>query len=75
MQPEAPCKSANQPCVNWWAEVMERTATHYAELAKKPAWRAYAKARVLEMEEEHGGHWVGLLALVRKKLEADKSLK
>lgn len=51
-----------------WEEVMHKTATHYAELARDPAWKAYAKARVQEMEADQGGHWVGLLELVRKKL-------
>jgi len=47
---------------------MNKTATHYAELARDPAWRAYTKAQILDMEAEEGGHWKGLLELVRKKL-------
>ena len=68
MQPEEPCKSVNQPCVNWWAEVMERTATHIAETAMVPGWHAYCLDRVVRMEAEAGGHWVGLRAMVREKL-------
>lgn len=52
-----------------WEEVMNKTATHYAELARDPAWRDYCRHRVREMEAEQGGHWAGLLELVRKKLE------
>lgn len=51
-----------------WQEIMNKTAEHYAELANDRAWRQYAKARVLEMEAEEGGHWKGLLELTRQKL-------
>lgn len=51
-----------------WEELMDKTANHYAELARDPAWRAYAKARVQEMEADPLGCWKGLLELVRKKL-------
>lgn len=52
-----------------WPDQMEHTANHYAQLARLPAWREYARHRVREMESEEGGHWAGLLELVRKKLE------
>lgn len=51
-----------------WPEIMDKTATHYAELARDPAWKAYAKAMVQEMEAEPLGCWKGLLDLARKKL-------
>lgn len=31
-----------------WQQQLEKTAQHYADLARDPAWKAYAKARVLE---------------------------
>lgn len=51
-----------------WQQQLEKTAQHYADLARDPAWKAYAKARVLEMEADPLGCWKGLLELVRKKL-------
>lgn len=51
-----------------WQEQLDKTAQHYAELARDPAWKAYARARVLEMESDPLGCWRGLTELVRKKL-------
>lgn len=55
-----------------WPAVFEHRAQHYAQLARMPAWREYARQQVRDMEAEQGGHWVGLLARVREILSADK---
>lgn len=55
-----------------WAAVFEHRAQHYAQLARLPAWREYARQQVREMESEDGGHWVGLLARVREILKEEK---
>lgn len=54
-----------------WAWEMEHRAQHYAEMARLPAWRDYARAMVRDLEAEDGGHWAGLLARVREILAKD----
>jgi hypothetical protein len=55
-----------------WPAIMEQQATYYAELSKKQGWRDYCRHQVREMEAEPSGVWVGLLAMVQKKLAGDK---
>lgn len=58
--------------MDWWAEVMDRTAAHIADLAQERGWHAYCLDRVIRMEAEAGGHWLGLRAMVREKLAKAK---
>lgn len=64
------CKAV-KPVPFDWPVVFEHHAQRFAIMARNPAWRAYAKSRVEEMESEQGGHWVGLLARVREILAGD----
>lgn len=52
-----------------WTETMERIAAHYAALAMTPGCWQYAQARVIELEQEHGGHWQGLRAEVGRRIK------
>lgn len=52
---------------NWWPEIMDQTATHYANLAKHPGWRDYCRHQVRLMEDDSSGCWKGLLAMVQAK--------
>ncbi len=52
---------------NWWPEIMEQTATYYAELSKQPGWRDHCRHQVREMEASDSC-WKGLLAMVQAKL-------
>ena len=52
-----------------WTETMERIAAHYAALAMTPGCWQYAQARVIELEQEQGGHWQGLRAEVGRRIK------
>ena len=49
---------------------MERMAAHYAALAMTPGWWQAAQHQVAEMEQERGGHWLGLRAEVGRRIKA-----
>lgn len=49
---------------------MERIAAHYTQLAMTPGCWQYAQARVIELEQERGGHWLGLRAEVGRRIKA-----
>lgn len=53
-----------------WTETMERIAAHYTQLAMTPGCWQYAQARVIELEQQQGGHWLGLRAEVGKRIKA-----
>ena len=53
-----------------WAETFERIAAHHAQLAMTPGCWQYAQARVIELEREQGGHWLGLRAEVGRQIKA-----
>lgn len=53
-----------------WSEIFEQMATHYTALAMTPGCWQYAQARVAEMEQEQGGHWLGLRAEVGRRIKA-----
>lgn len=53
-----------------WTETMERIAAHYAALAMQLGCWQYAQARVIELEQQQGGHWLGLRAEVGKRIKA-----
>lgn len=45
-----------------WTEQFERIAAHYTAMAMQLGCWQYAQARVAELEQERGGHWLGLRA-------------
>ena len=49
---------------------MERIAAHYAAMAMQPGCWQYAQARVIELEQQQGGHWQGLRAEVGRRIKA-----
>ncbi len=53
-----------------WVETFERIAAHHAQLAMTPGCWQYAQARVIELERERGGHWLGLRAEVGRRIKA-----
>ena len=53
-----------------WGETFERIAAHYAALAMQLGCWQYAQARVAELEQERGGHWLGLRAEVGRRIKA-----
>ena len=53
-----------------WSETFERLAAHYAAMAMTPGCWQYAQARVAEMEQQQGGHWLGLRAEVGRRIKA-----
>ena len=53
-----------------WTETMERIAAHYTAMAMQPGCWQYAQARVIELEQQQGGHWLGLRAEVGKRIKA-----
>lgn len=53
-----------------WAETFERIAAHYTQLAMTPGCWQYAQARVIELEQQQGGHWLGLRAEVGRRIKA-----
>lgn len=53
-----------------WTETFEHIAAHYTQLAMTPGCWQYAQARVIELEQERGGHWLGLRAEVGKRIKA-----
>ena len=55
-----------------WTEAFERIAAHYTAMAMQLGCWQYAQARVIELEQEQGGHWQGLRAEVGKRIKAAK---
>ena len=53
-----------------WTEEFERIAAHYAALAMTPGCWQYAQARVIELEQEQHGLWLGLRAEVGRRIKA-----
>ena len=53
-----------------WTETFERIAAHYAAMAMTKGCWQYAQARVIELEQQQGGHWLGLRAEVGKRIKA-----
>ena len=53
-----------------WPQTFERIAAHYAALAMTPGCWQYAQARVIELEQEQGGLWLGLRAEVGGRIKA-----
>ena len=53
-----------------WAETFERIAAHYTAIAMTPGCWQYTQARVIELEQERGGHWLGLRAEVGRRIKA-----
>jgi hypothetical protein len=53
-----------------WDEVMAEVADHYASLAQRPGWWAYAREQVIAMEGGFSGAWVGLRALVGQRIKS-----
>lgn len=53
-----------------WPEIFNRMAEHYTALAMTPGCWQYAQARVAEMEQQQGGHWLGLRAEVGRRIKA-----
>lgn len=51
-----------------WADIVEQTATYYAELSKQPGWRDHCRHQVRVMEAEDDC-WKGLLLMVQNKLK------
>lgn len=49
---------------------MERIAAHYTAMAMQPGCWQHAQARVAELEQERGGHWLGLRAEVGRRIKA-----
>ena len=49
---------------------MERIAAHYTAMAMQLGCWQYAQARVIELEQERGGHWLGLRAEVGRRIKA-----
>ena len=48
---------------------MQQIAQHYAMMARNPGSIDYARARVMELERDESGEFVGLGAAVRAALE------
>lgn len=55
-----------------WTEEFERIAAHHAAMAMTPGWWQYAQARVIELESEQHGLWLGLRAEVGRRITAAK---
>ena len=53
-----------------WTETFERMAAHYAAMAMTPGWWQYTQARVVELEQEQHGLWLGLRAEVGGRIKA-----
>ncbi len=53
-----------------WAETFERIAAHYTATAMQLGCWQYAQARVIELEQQQGGHWLGLRAEVGRRIKA-----
>lgn len=53
-----------------WTEQFERIAAHYTAMAMQLGCWQYAQARVIELEQQQGGHWLGLRAEVGKRIKA-----
>lgn len=53
-----------------WTETFERMAAHYTQLAMTRGCWQYAQARVIELEREQGGHWLGLRAEVGRRIKS-----
>jgi len=53
----------------------EKAAARYTELANEPGWRDYCRDRVEQLDNDPSGLYRGLLAEVRKRLEAAKAKK
>ena len=53
-----------------WTEEFERIAAHHADMAMTPGWWQYAQARVIELEQEQHGLWLGLRAEVGRRIKA-----
>lgn len=52
-----------------WAESFECIAEHYARLAMMTGCWQYAQQRVIEMEQEQHGCWLGLRAAVGRRVK------
>lgn len=52
-----------------WAESFECIAEHYARLAMTTGCWQYAQQRVIEMEQEQHGCWLGLRAAVGRRVK------
>ncbi len=55
-----------------WTEQFERIAAHYTQLAMTLGCWQYAQARVIELEQQQGGHWQGLRAEVGRRIRQAK---
>ena len=53
-----------------WTETFDRIAAHYAALAMTPGCWAAAQHQVAAMEQEQGGHWIGLRAEVGRRIKS-----
>ena len=53
-----------------WDETFNRIAEHYAAMAMTPGCWAAAQHQVAAMEQEQGGHWIGLRAAVGQRIKA-----
>ena len=52
-----------------WAESFECIAEHHARLAMTTGCWQYAQQRVIEMEQEQHGCWLGLRAAVGRRVK------
>jgi len=43
----------------------QSTLDHYARLEAMPGWRAYARARIKELEADQSGMWCGIEQALR----------
>lgn len=50
----------------------EKQVQHLVDMALKPGWIAYAKARALELENDQSGLFKGITEQVRKRLSQMK---
>jgi hypothetical protein len=49
-------------------QAFQQQVQHLARMAQTPGWRAYARARAVELEADQSGLFVGLVDAVRSVL-------
>ena len=53
-----------------WTDTFNRITEHYAAMAMTPGCWAAAQHQVAAMEQQQGGHWIGLRAAVGQRIKA-----
>lgn len=54
--------------MNYLERVTEELVEHYASMALKPGWLAYARHKVKELQEDPSGNWPDLAVRVKARM-------